>query len=95
MKPKGFQQGTAVKVYWHDSASAQGWQYTSKVGQVGFIVSIGFVVNCKKDCITITTSFSSDGASIDPLSIPWGAIAKVEDLGKKNSRNGGVIKAAA
>lgn len=94
MKAKGFLSGTAVRIYWYDSASAQGWQYTSKVGQVGFIVSMGFVVNCKKDCITITTSFSSDGASIDPLSIPWGAIQKVDDLGKKWHRNGNLKVAA-
>lgn len=94
MKPKGFPQGTAVKVYWYDSAAVNGWQYSAKVGQVGYIVSIGFVVNCKKECITLTTSFSSEGASIDPISIPWGAIHKVLNLGKKASRNGNVKEAA-
>jgi hypothetical protein len=80
MQYKSYDYGSAVRVFWYDSAAIQGWQYSKNVGQVGRITSLGYVVSSKPECLTLSTSLDTTGASIDPLSIPWGAIVKCESL---------------
>lgn len=78
--------GHAVRVFWYDSASHGGWQYSTKIGDVGKIVTLGYVLNTKPNCITVSSSIATDNASIDPISIPWGSILKIDRI-KEFDRN--------
>lgn len=87
MKPKKFKHGTAIRVQWYDSMAFDGWHYnTDAIGDTAKIVSMGYVVNVKDDCVTITTSMGNRGGSLSPVSIPWKAIAKIDKLGKEWDR---------
>lgn len=91
MKPQEIAHGTAVRIYWYDSSALQGWQYSTQIGEVGRIVTLGYVVNTKPDVgITLTSSLATDSASIDPLTVPWGCIARLDTLPEEYSRAQGI-----
>jgi hypothetical protein len=74
--------GTPIRMDWADSKSALGWSYDPKKKRTpGKIYSIGFVVECNDECITITTSMDHRGASIDDFSVPLGCVSKLQVLG--------------
>jgi hypothetical protein len=76
--------GQVVAILWADSKSALGWQYDPKKKRTpGYIASIGYVVQSNDECVTITTSMDSRGASIDDFSIPCGCVQKLEVLDKR------------
>ena len=84
MKNPNLKLGTPVRLNWADSKSALGWSYDPKKKRTpGLIFSIGFVVQCNDECITITTSMDHRGASIDDFSIPCGCVTKLEVLDGK------------
>lgn len=73
---------------WHDSATRGGWQYDpTKMGGIGKLVSLGFLLDSNPTYLTITTSISGEGAAIDPISIPWGAVVHCESLPEEFSMN--------
>jgi hypothetical protein len=73
--------GQVVALLWVDINSALGWCYNPKKPRVlAKIASIGYVVQCNKESLTITTSMDARGATIDDLSIPLGCIRQLEIL---------------
>jgi len=81
--------GRAVRVFWRDSRSFPGWQYeTDPLGKSAKIVSQGYVAKAKRgtDAIVLTTSIGTNGAVLDPIEIPWGAIARLEFLPEQFDR---------
>jgi len=56
-----------------------GWQYKPNVGDTVRINTIGYVVNSKPECLTLTSSIGG-GGSLDPVSIPWKAVTSFEIL---------------
>lgn len=77
---------TTPKIYveWIDSAALRGWQHGSTLTEsetdLCKIVSIGFLIRESKDYITISTSVSSGGSTMDPLTIPKVAIKKLRRI---------------
>ena len=72
--------GEAVVLTWHDSRALTGWQYNpTKAREVGVIRSLGRVVQTSDYGITITSSIN-DHATIDDLTIPWGAIVEIDPI---------------
>jgi hypothetical protein len=90
MQARNIAFGRAVRVFWNDSRSYHGWQYkTDHLGTPGKIVTQGYIAKAKKDdgALVVTTSIGTTGAIIDPLEIPWGAIAQIEYLPREFDRN--------
>jgi hypothetical protein len=64
-----------------------GWQYDPEtIGGTGRIVSLGYVANCKPDCLVLTTSIGTSGGAVSPISIPWRAIETLDLVGKAWNR---------
>lgn len=73
--------GQAVSLTWNDSKAASGWTYDPKKKRVpGRIFTIGYVVQHNDECLTLTTSMDTQGASLDDFSIPLGCITRLEML---------------
>lgn len=73
--------GHVVRVDWHDSKALDGWQYDPTMPRtVGRIRTIGMCVQTSDYALTITSSACLNGATMDDLSIPWGAIVEMEVL---------------
>jgi len=77
--------GTAVQVQWHDSASKRGWLFDG-FDNLAKIQSLGYVVSCTPDTITLSTSIATCQGVLDPVSIPWGAIETIATLGERWDR---------
>ncbi len=81
MNPKKLKPREHVLIEWVDSATDPGWRalrgYAGKVGEVS---SVGYVVDCNEDCITITTSIADGNGILDPVAIPWGAVMSLKRL---------------
>ena len=77
MEPIEVSFGDAVVLTWHDSRALAGWQYdNNRERVVGEIRSLGRVVQSSDKGITITSSIN-EHATIDDLTIPWGAIQEI------------------
>lgn len=88
MKVRKLPFGKAVRVQWHDSKSLPGWRYnTSHHRAVAKIVTQGYVVQTNNEGITVTTSISTEGVSLDDITIPWGCIQYLELLGREWDRD--------
>lgn len=73
--------GQAVRVSWFDSIAYNGWHYNpEKVGEVARIQSLGYVYKKTPHSLVMSTSIGNQGAGLDLLHIPWGAIAHLEVL---------------
>ena len=76
-----------MRISWYDSQSDHGWKYNiNTVGEVAKNMTLGWVVSTNDECIAVTTSIAHIGAALDPISIPWGAIAEIELLDKQWDR---------
>jgi hypothetical protein len=79
---KDIRKTKKVLVEWVDSYATRGWTHKSAFTDVetGNIVSIGFLVRESASEITITSSVSTNGNVMDPLTIPKCAITKRRTL---------------
>lgn len=73
--------GDAVRVYWRDSATTEGWQRTAPKNALGHIVSLGYVIENTPEYVTLSHSIEKSGPFLSTLSIPKGVIVQVEKLG--------------
>lgn len=88
MRSRRLHFGKAVRVQWNDSKSLPGWRYnTSSPRQVAKIVTQGYVVQTNKEGITVTTSISTEGVSLDDITIPWGCVVNLTLLGREWDRD--------
>lgn len=88
MRSRRLPFGKAVRVHWKDSKSLPGWRYnTNTQRQVAKIVTTGYVVQTNADGITVTTSISTEGVSLDDITIPWGCCVKIDLLGREWDRD--------
>lgn len=78
--------GTAVRVYWVDSAIHHGWSQAEDASIVR-IVSLGYVVRCDDDFLAIANSITTLEGVACPMAIPWQAIVQVQNLPEVWSRN--------
>jgi len=86
-KARKYPFGKAVQVRWYDSKSMFGWTYDDTLQRgCAKIQSIGYVVQTNKEGIVLTTSIGHSRASIDDITIPWGAIAEIQEIGKQWDR---------
>lgn len=75
--------GEAISFIWHDSKALEGWQYDpTRKRNVGTIHTLGRVVQSSDEGITVTSSLCGL-ASIDDLTVPWGAVEILERLPEK------------
>jgi hypothetical protein len=65
-----------IYIEWEDSASSRGWMAEDTQGPV-LIRSIGWLIHRLPHCIVISTSKSSAGNMMDPLTIPKSCIKKL------------------
>lgn len=89
MQSRSIPFGRAVRVFWRDSRSLPGWQYEpDRLGASAKIVSQGYVAQGKRgtDALVLTTSIGTNGAVLDPVEIPWSAIAQMEFLPEQFDR---------
>jgi len=68
---------SAVRVTWIDSSFAPGWQGESR-GALEPIITLGFVTANRDDSLEVTATMGLRTGMLNPLSIPWGAIQKIE-----------------
>jgi hypothetical protein len=79
--------GRAVRVLWHDSAFMMGWRKMQGLTPDPVpIISLGYVVCQSNDALSLSTSISEEHDCITPISIPWGCIEKVSELGDNYDR---------
>jgi hypothetical protein len=70
-----------VLITWVDSATASGWHYGEVDNELQAIHSIGFILKMDKKAVTISSTVSQGGrGTLDPLTIPYGAILKVTKI---------------
>ena len=89
---KDLKRGKAIKVAWEDSSVHHGWQPKELKGRTGKIISIGYVTDVQRDCLTLSTSIGDNADSISPLSIPWSAVVDLEVLPDSYDRNSNLPK---
>lgn len=67
--------GQLVHIEWVDTKSLLGWTYEPEVKRTpGYICTTARIVQVNDECVTVTTSMDRQGASLDDLMIPLGAI---------------------
>ena len=82
MEARSLTKGTPVLFEWQDSVSSGGWfRDAEKVKEVAWIYTRGYVVGWDEDSLIVTHSISDSGQFLDPLTVPWGAIVELEELG--------------
>lgn len=73
-----------VYIEWVDSYAVNGWQHENSLETdekfMSRIVSIGFLLKNTKEFVTISSSVSTAGSLMDPLTIPKVAIKKFKKL---------------
>ena len=80
-------EGEAVRVSWYDSIALNGWRYSTEgLGKAGRIQTIGYVAHNTNEAVSITSSIGKSGGFLDPISIPWKAVEKLEKLGEEWNR---------
>ena len=71
---------------WADSTFTSGWHLPDKQGEYRKVVkpqeiaTIGYVVSSDKDGICIAGTVNADKSILNPLVIPWGCVAAVEEM---------------
>jgi len=68
---------SAVRVTWIDSCFDSGWRDKSR-GELEPIITLGFVTANRDDSLEVTATMGLRTGMLNPLSIPWGAIQKLE-----------------
>lgn len=87
VKRTKYKFGQALRVAWHDSMRLDGWKYKpTEIGEVGKMMTIGYVVNTTDEALAVTSSIGHLGGVLDALSIPWSCIVNVEELGEEWNR---------
>lgn len=86
MKPKKLPRGKAVRIFWADSATTQGWQ-TKESGEMAKIATLGFVTKTTPEFIVVSTSIAINGDSLSPVSIPWRCVLHIQKLPSDYDRN--------
>lgn len=90
MQARNIPFGRAVRIFWHDSRSLSGWQYhTEHLGTPGKIVTQGYIAKASRadGALVMTTSIGTNGAVLDPIEIPWGAVQRLEYLPSEWNRD--------
>lgn len=81
MKPKMFPKGLALRVFWVDSTQIAGWRYADNLPvHIEKIVTLGWVVNCSDEGISLTTTIASSGSVLSSVMIPWVSVVHVQEL---------------
>ncbi len=85
---KRLRLGKAVRVVWVDSITNGGWQYNTlqRIGQLGRITSLGYVVKTTDDALVLSTSIGANEAVLDPVAIPKKCIIDLQVLGEEWDR---------
>lgn len=86
MQPMKLPEGTAVHVVWVDSWTRKGWHKQTAFIDVGRVESIGYVHKATDSCLALCSAAMAD-MGLDPYSIPWGAIERIEELGEQYNRD--------
>ena len=78
--------GQAIRFEWVDSAADSGW-YKGEMSLAGGIVTVqsaGWVVNCTRDYVTVTSSAIPSEEDLEAIlnvtSVPWAAILRMTEL---------------
>jgi len=69
----------SVYIEWEDSCSSRGWKSEDKDGPV-LIKTLGWLAHDMPHCVVVTTSKSSAGNIMDPLTIPKSCIKKLRKV---------------
>lgn len=81
MRPEKYDRGTALRVFWVDSAQSSGWRYEENPPvHIEEVVTLGFVANTSDKGISLTTSMSDNGGILSMVMIPWEAITRIQEL---------------
>ena len=81
MKTTKVKLGTCVTVYWMDSNFVKGWfQGHEETALLPIVKTIGWVTMCTDALLEIASTQVIDGAKLNPLAIPKGAILKMEKV---------------
>lgn len=81
--------GQAVTVDWVDTKSALGWSYDPNAKRtLARVRSLGYVVQVNNEVLTLTTSLSDGGKSLDDLSLPIGCVTRIVEMSNDWSVNG-------
>jgi len=78
VKPK---LGMCVLVYWMDSNYVQGWHHGHiETALLPIVKTIGWVTKITDALLEVAGTQVVDGAKLNPLAIPIGAILKIEKV---------------
>lgn len=86
MNAEKLENNTLVRLKWVDSNFAKGWRHHEEnTATLPVVVSVGYVTKCDDKLVELSSHVGLlDGAKLNPLTIPWGAIESVEKWGAKN-----------
>lgn len=70
------ERGQGIHLFWLDSCVGSGWVYDDLEAHPKEIESLGFVCDVTPDAVMITSTRSSSGGVVSPLTIPAGCIHK-------------------
>ena len=80
MKAMPLPEGKLVSIVWKDSNFAPGWNNKHRItASIPEVRSIGWVTYCDKDILELSNHIGDEGARLNPTSIPWRSIVKVEE----------------
>ena len=76
---------THVRVSWRDSTFTSGWHYPQngrypKHVKPLPIATIGYVIESNDEGLTVAGTVNADESILNPLTIPWGCIEKLEEI---------------
>ncbi len=79
------ERGDLVRVNWTDTSSMSGWFDTADADEKptlvpAFVVSVGIVVRCNRQYITLTNSMTNDDMANDPICITMKCVDDIDVL---------------
>lgn len=80
MKSRKLPNLALVRATWVDSQYAPGWMKATKGSPPVDIVTVGYVTQNTPELLTLASTVATDSDVLNPLSVPWGCIRKIEVL---------------
>ena len=80
MEANKYPYGRSLRVFWVDSNTRTGWCYEQEGFKPDHIVSLGYVVEAGTSALTLTCAIAARGGAVSPVTIPWEAIIKIDEL---------------
>ncbi len=67
-------------IEWIDSSSTNGWAFEERACDNDLRCwTVGFFVGEDDEAVTVAGSCSAHGALLDPITIPWVAVTKIQE----------------